>query len=166
MLGKKLELPNSQLQNIWDTLCSWIPGHTLCLAPTRSYWMFLSSHPPSIPAFSRFSSCCQSLSRMQLVPHTKQKTSKMLSIPRAFSPCPSQRIRRQRQSPRVCTQRLLWKTRSGINRTTARGPKSLSRLPRMRTEPCRGWELLQPLTPLQTLPAPLHPGSRRAQGPH
>lgn len=31
-------------------LCSWIPGHTLCLAPTRSYWMFLSPSEHSCPS--------------------------------------------------------------------------------------------------------------------
>lgn len=81
VLGKKLELPNSQLQNIWVTLCSWIPGHTLCLAPTRSYWMFLSSHPPSIPA----------LFQVFLV----------LPVPQQDTPCPTHGAEKHPKCPQL-----------------------------------------------------------------
>lgn len=39
-LWMKMGLPDSQLQHIWVTLSSWIPGHKLCTAPTRSYGCF------------------------------------------------------------------------------------------------------------------------------
>lgn len=166
VLGKKLELPNSQLQNIWVTLCSWIPGHTLCLAPTRSYWMFLSSHPPRIPA----------LFQVFLV----------LPVPQQDTPCPTHKAENIQNAPNsqgfqalpfpvdeeakadpqsLHTEAPMEDTLRN-HRTAAPGPKCLLRLPSMRTEPCRGWELLQPLTRSPTTPSP--PGSRhrRAQGPH
>lgn len=169
VLGKKLELPNSQLQNIWVTLCSWIPGHTLCLAPTRSYWMFLSSHPPSFPAL------CQ-VFLMLPVPqqdapcptHKAENIPKCPQTPRAFSPFPVDE--EAKPDARVCTQRFPWKTHSGTNKTTALGPKSLLRLPRMRhreLNPAEGGSCCSPSPPLQTLPAlQAAGGHRRAQGPH
>lgn len=173
MLGKKLELPNSQLQNIWVTLCSWIPGHTLCLAPTRSYWMFLSSHPPSFPfpGFPRAASPSAG--------HTPCPTDRAENIPK----CPqlpglsvlSQWMRRQSQTPEPAH-------RGSHGRHTQESTKQLHLVLNLsktaqdeaqRAEPCRGWELLQPLTPSPSTSNPAGcrqqegtGGHRRAQGPH
>lgn len=121
VLGKKLELPNSQLQNIWVTLCSWIPGHSLCLAPTRSYWMFLSSHPPSFPAlFQVFLELPVPQQGTPCPTHRAENIPKCPQLPGLS--VPSQGMRRQSQTPEPA-QRLPWKTRSAINKTTALGPK-------------------------------------------
>lgn len=54
-LWMKTGLPNSQLQHIWVTLSSWIPGHKLCTAPTRSYGCFSAIALCAFSPFSRFS---------------------------------------------------------------------------------------------------------------
>lgn len=77
-----------------------------------------------------------------------RKHSKMPPVPRAFSPFPGDK--EAGPDPRVCTQRLPWKTPRNQQKT-ALGPKPLLRLPRMRHRELNpaGWELLQPLTPCE-----------------
>lgn len=145
---KKLELPNSQLQNIWVTLSSWIPGLKLCTASTRSYWMLLGSHPLSIFALFQVSILLsvtqQGTPLSSPLPYVKQKTIPKcpkfpgLSIP-SLSGEYGGALRWTVSTHKGC----LWKTHLGINRITALCPSSLQRLPGMRyrgkglTEICR-----------------------------
>lgn len=94
-----------------------------------------------------------------------RKHSKTPPTPRAFSPFPGEE--EADPDPRVHTQRLPWKTLRNQQKA-ALGPKPLLKLPRMRHRELnlQGGSCCSPSPPLQTLPALLDPGSRRAQGPH
>lgn len=125
-----------------------------CLAPTRSYWMFLS--PRAFLPFSRISLCCQSLSRT----HKAENIPKCPQLPGLS--VPSQGIRRQSQTPESAHRGS-----HGRHSGTNKNPKSLLRLPRMRhreLNPAESGSCCSPSPSLQTLPALLDPGSRRAQG--
>lgn len=85
MLGQKLELPNSQLQNIWVTV----------LLDSRTYTVFGSyeklldvPHPPNIPALLQAFLLLPVPQQDTPCPTQSRKHSKMPPTPRAFSPFP------------------------------------------------------------------------------
>lgn len=81
--------------------------------------------------FSRFSSCCQSLTAGHTLSHKQsRKHSKMPPVPRAFSPFPLQWTRRHSQTPESAHRGS--NGRHAQESTTALGPKCPLRLPRMR----------------------------------
>lgn len=91
-----------------------------------------------------------------------RKHSKMPPAPRAFSPFPGDK--EAEPDPRVCTQRLPWKTlmnqqKSQISPKTAQDEAQ-------RAEPCREWELLQPLTLSPNTSSPAGSRQQESTGGH